>query len=129
MPGAGGDADKIGNQYESVWTVDVVLDVLQGRFRAITVESFIPDQSEGVEFHVETNSGNLQFHSVKRQKQGGDWSVAALCRTNPATGRSLLGDLFEKRRNYTDAELRFVSSTGANVLRELVERAEAPIDA
>ena len=50
MPRPGGDADKIGNQYESVWTTDVVIDVFLGRFLSITVEA-IGDESEGVEFH------------------------------------------------------------------------------
>jgi len=125
MPRAGGEADKLGNQYEAIWTVDAVIDVFKGAFKAITVEAF-GDESKGVEFHLEAEDNTLQFHSVKRQKQGSDWSVADLCRKNATTGRSILGDLFEKRRTYPDAELRFVSATGANELRELSERAGTP---
>jgi hypothetical protein len=123
MPRSGGEADKLGNHYEAVWTVGAVIDVFLGRFTAITVEP-IGDESIGVEFHLSTPANTRQFHSVKRQKQGGDWSIADLCRHDPRTGRSILGDLFEKRRSYPDAELRFVSATGANELRELCERAE-----
>ena len=125
MPRPGGEADKLGNLYESIWTVGAVLDVFQGRFGVITVEPF-GDESEGVEFHLETLDRRLQFHSLKRQKQGGDWSVADLCRENTSHGRTILGDLLLKRRRYPDAELRFVSATGANDLRELTERAQAP---
>lgn len=127
MHRSGGEADKLGNQYEAVWTVDAVVDVFLGTFRAITVEAF-GGESQGVEFHLVTLDNKLQFHSVKRQKQGGDWSVKELCRKNANAGRSILGDLFEKRRTYPDAELRFVSATGANELRELSERAEKPAD-
>jgi hypothetical protein len=124
MPRSGGEADKLGNHYETVWTVDAVIDVFVGKCTAITVEP-IGDDSKGVEFHLRTLANTLQFHSVKRQKQGGDWSIADLCRQNRRTGRCILGDLFEKRRSYPDAELRFVTATGANELRELCERAEA----
>lgn len=125
MPRAGGEADKLGNQYEAIWTVDAVIDVFVGKFTAITVEAF-GDESKGVEFHLQTPGNSRQFHSVKRQKQGRDWSIADLCRMSPTTGRSVLGDLLDKRRTYPDAELRFVSITGANELRELCERAETP---
>jgi hypothetical protein len=127
VPRPGGEADKIGNHFESVWTVEVIIDVFSGRFVAITVEPF-DAESEGVEFYVETVDHKLQFHSVKRQKQGGDWSIAELCRKTDGTGRSILGDLFIKRHTHADSELRFVSATGANELRELSEQAEAPAD-
>ncbi len=125
MPRPGGEADKLGNQFEAVWTVDAAIDVFEGRFRSITVEAF-GDESVGVEFHLEANDGVFQFHSVKRQKDGGDWSIADLCRKDKSTGRSILGDLFAKRTRWANAETRFVSATGANELRELVERASTP---
>ncbi len=120
MPRSGGEANKIGNHYEAVWTVDKVIDVFKGTFKAITVEPF-GDVSLGVEFYLETNDNTWQFHSVKRQKTGGDWSIADLCRKDKKTGRSILGDLFNKRHSRPDAETCFVSSTGANELRELSE--------
>ncbi len=122
MPRPGGESDKLGNQFEAVWTVDAVINVLVGDFKSLTVEA-LGDESQGVEFHLEKSANSLQFHSVKRQKQGGDWSIAHLCRRDKATGRSILGDLFNKRHAYPDAETRFISSTGANELRELTERA------
>ena len=127
MPRPGGEANKLCNLYEAVWTVDKVIDVFKGAFKAITVEPF-GEESLGVEFYLKTNDNKRQFHSVKRQKTGRGWSIADLCREDKKTGRSILGDLFNKRHSYPDAETRFVSSTGANELRELSECAKKASD-
>ncbi len=127
MPRPGGEANKIGNQYEAIWTVDKVIDVFKGAFKAITVEP-VGDISLGVEFYLETNDNKRQFHSVKRQTPGPGWSIAKLCREDKKPGRSILGDLFNKRHSYPNAETCFVSSTGANELRELSERAQSSND-
>ena len=127
MPRPGGEADKLGNYFESVWTVNVVLDVFDGISSAITVEP-PGDLSLGVEFYVEGPGGSRQFHSVKRQKHGGDWSIADLCRAYTATGRSVLGDLFGKSTSDSSVNTCFVSSTGANEIRELSERASKADD-
>ncbi|QDT45178.1 hypothetical protein Pan241w_52970 [Gimesia alba] len=125
MPRPGGESDKLGNQYEAIWTVEAVIDVVVGTFKSITCEAFGND-SMGVEFHLTNHDDSSQFHSVKRQKQGGDWSIADLCRRDKSTGRSILGDLFEKCRKCPNARICFISSTGANELRELSERADVP---
>ena len=122
MPRSGGEADKFGNLFEAVWTAHAVLDVFEGVFKAITVEP-LGEEAQGIEFYVECNDGSRQFHSVKRQKQGGDWSVADLCRPDSVTGRSVLGDLFDRSLSDSGVKTCFVSSTGANQLRELSERA------
>ena len=122
MPRPGGEADKLGNHYEAVWTVNAVLDVFEGASEAITVEP-LGDSSLGVEFYVEGSDGSRQFHSVKRQKSGGDWSIVDLCRPHRDTGRSVLGDLFRKFTSDENVKTCFVSSTGANELRELSEQA------
>ena len=121
MPRSGGDSGKLGDFFEAVWTVNCALDVLLGRHRSITVEAFT-DESLGVEFHIDQNDGVRQYHSVKRQTQGGDWSVAKLTKTDKS-GRSILGDLVSKLASRPNAKLVFVSQTGANTLRELCERA------
>ena len=121
MPRSGGESDKLGNLFEAVWTVNCTLDVLLGRYRSITVEAFT-DDSLGVEFHIDQNNGVRQFHSAKRQTQGGDWSVAKLTRKDES-GRSILGDLIAKLQSRPNSKLVFVSQTGANTLRELCERA------
>ena len=122
MPRPGGEADKLGNHFEAVWTVSALLDVFEGASEAITVEP-LGDSSLGVEFYVEGTDGSRQFHSVKRQKIGGDWSIVDLCRPDGQTGRSVLGDLFQKSTSDENVKTCFVSSTGANELRDLSERA------
>lgn len=123
MPRGGGVADKFGNHYEALWTVDSILDVYSYRFKSITVEA-IGEDGEGVEFYLVKPCGSKQYHSVKRQKTGGDWSIPNLCQPDPITSRSILGDLFSKKLKQKTSELYFVSSTGANALRELTERAQ-----
>jgi hypothetical protein len=127
MPRPGGEADKLGNQFEAVWTVNAILDIFEGRYQSICVEA-LGDESVGVEFHLTTNGGAYQFHSSKRQKTGGDWSIAKLCKKDEGTGRSILGDLFDKRVQWPTAQTCFVSATGANELRELTESAASPAD-
>ena len=122
MPRPGGEADKLGNHFEAAWTVNVVLDVFDGISSAITVEP-PGNLALGIEFYVEGADGSRQFHSVKRQKTGGDWSIADLCRPDDATGRSVLGDLFDKSTSDGSVKTCLVSSTGANELRESSERA------
>ena len=39
MPRAGGEADKLGNRYEAIWTVDRLLDLLAGRVVSVIIES------------------------------------------------------------------------------------------
>ncbi len=122
MPRPGGEADKLGNQYEAVWTIEALIGVIRGDYVAITVEPHGED-GQGVEFHLETPDHRLEFHSVKRQRQQGDWTIPALCKRDKTTGRSVLGDLLSKRRKHPTSELRFVSSTGTNALGELTDRA------
>ena len=124
MPRPGGAAGKIGDLYEALWTTEIALDVIEGRLLSITVEA-IGEDSLGVEFQVVTQSGDLQYHSVKRQKSGHSWSIADLCRiASSESGRSILGDLLAKRKKWPNCGICFVSSTGANELRELAERAK-----
>lgn len=65
MARAGGEADKLGNRYEAVWTVDSLLDVLVGEAQAFTVEPLSGEL--GIEFIKELNNGSREYHSAKRQ--------------------------------------------------------------
>lgn len=122
MPRSGGDSDKLGNHFESLWTLWCALDVVQGYVATITVEAL--EVSEGVEFCILNNNHTRTFCSVKRQKQGGDWSIADLTRKNE-TGRSILHDLVSKVETFPNATVCFVSATGANQIRELTERSRS----
>lgn len=123
MPRTGGDADKLGNQYESFWAVECILEVFVGRKRSMTVEAFGPE-SEGVEFHLLTSENNREFYSAKRQTQGArGWSINDLCKQDKNTSRSILGDLFQKVIENLADKVVFVSASGANDLREVLDRA------
>ena len=122
MPNPGGESDKLGNQYEGVWTIARILDLAAGRVESLIVEP-VSGEGIGIEFVLKDNEGALEFHSAKRQRAKGEWSLAALTTKDNRTSRSVLGDLFVKLANYEAARVCFVSSTGANDLRELAERA------
>ena len=121
MPRAGGEADKLGNRYESLWTVDAALDLIDGDYTDLTVEA-VGDEAAGVEFFRTTPAGVREYHSIKRQQGDGNWTIAKLTGTGP-TGRSILGDLFAKAREGNDAV--FSSGTSATNLEELTDHARA----
>lgn len=125
MPRAGGEADKWGNRYEALWTVDSVLDVLFGDAQTITVEPLTDGQ--GVEFVKERHDGSVEFHSVKRQTTGNAWTLYNLTAIGK-TGRSILQDLFEKLLDSSSHEACFVSATTPNLLEEIRSLAEASPD-
>ena len=113
MPLPGGPSDKAGNTYERRWAVLALTDVLLGRFESIRFE--VPGPAgEGFEFRVRVARLSA-WHQVKRQRSGGDWSIAAL----DAEG------VLERwpAKLFAGERCVFVSGTGARELKELVERA------
>ncbi|MDE2987119.1 MAG: hypothetical protein OXT70_03580 [Chloroflexota bacterium] len=119
MPRAGGEADKLGNRYESLWTVDAVLDLLGGNCIALVVEP-IGEETQGIEFTVAFRNGEREVHSIKRQQADGNWTIGRLTETQ-ANGRSILGDLLRKASS--DSAVVFSSGTSATQLEELADRA------
>ena len=122
MPRPGGESDKLGNRYEGLWTIARLLELAAGEADAVTIEPF-GDDSRGIEFVVQRFDGGRDFHSAKRQRSRGEWSLAALGKKDSKTGRSILGDLFNKLARASGDRCCFLSSTGANDFRELTERA------
>src|SRR5260370_5862236 len=122
MPRAGGEAEKLGNYYESIWTVDSLLDLLSDDAVALQPELYDESEAEGIEFIKTLANGAIEHHSVKRQKVGIAWSLADLARTKP-NGRSILADLFDKLASDPHSYAVFVSQTGVNELLELCQRA------
>ena len=116
MPRPGGEADKLGNRYESLWTVDAALDLIDGEYIDLTVEA-VGDEAAGVEFVRTTRSGVREYHSIKRQHARGNWTVALLA------SEGILNDLVEKTG--TDSRAVFSSGTSATELEELTDRARA----
>ena len=121
MPRLGGEADKFGNRYESLWAVDAALDLLDGEeYVDITFEA-IGDEAAGVEFFRSHHLGAREYHSVKRQQPGGNWTISRLTKESGRGGRSILRDLSQKIQN--GAEGVFSSGTSATELEELIQRA------
>ena len=121
MPRPGGEADKLGNRYESLWAVDAALDLIDGEYVDLTLEP-VGDESAGIEFFGTNRSGLREYHSIKRQHHLGNWTITRLAGPDP-TGRRILRDLFQQIQ--TGAEAVFSSGTSATELEELIQRAVA----
>src|SRR5438067_8288435 len=80
MPRSAGEADKLGNFYEGIWTTDSLLDLLSGDCISVTLEPIDQNEGKGVEFVKVLPGGIPQYHSVKRQTVGDAWSLAKLTR-------------------------------------------------
>ena len=72
----GGIADKLGNDYEALWTLVEALRVLRGEADEIRIEPFNED-AKGLEFRL-TASGRNSWHQCKRRLASGSWTIAAL---------------------------------------------------
>lgn len=77
MPRTGGEADKLGNLYEGLRTVDAVLDLLDGVYFDLAVEQ-IGEEADGFEFAATVSLGQLEYHSIKRQQADGNWTIGRL---------------------------------------------------
>jgi hypothetical protein len=114
LPLRGGAANKVGNRYERQWTVLALLDVLAGDGEYIRIE-YPGDAGRGAEFLL-LRDGIREWHQVKRQHVRGAWSIASLDRAG------VLGPWWPKLEN--GDRCVFVSSTSAQQLVELIDRAE-----
>ena len=116
MPRRGGEADKLGNRYEGLWTVDAALDLIDDEYLDLTVEA-VGDESAGVEFVRTTRTGVREYHSIKRQYSKSYWTLARL------KSEDILNDLIAKTG--TDCCAVFSSGTSATEFAELIARAQA----
>jgi len=114
MPLPGGATDKFGNRYESLWTIDCIIEVMDEQANSIRLEP--PGQEgEGVEFWVSRDNGR-EYHQVKRQNTEGRWTIRAL-----ASKQILLN--FRKKLDEPTAKCIFASTDKAYQLEELADRA------
>ena len=118
MPFPGGDADKVGNRYEALWTVYCLLQILRGDAKTIHIEQ-IGTEWDGVEFVLQ-KSVIAEFHQVKRQNSNkGHWPLATLA------SKKILSNAHHLLGGCSSSEYIFVSSDNVAQLHELTERARA----
>ena len=91
----GGEADKLGNHYESLWSVDAVLDLIAGEYIDLTFEP-LGDEAAGIEFFSTKPSRVREYHSIKRQQFRGNWTIRELTHNQGSPQRSILRDLIDK---------------------------------
>jgi hypothetical protein len=120
MPTQGGDADKAGNRYETLWVIHHLLRILGDEIRSIVSEPLQSGESRGVEFVLQMLDGSKEYWSIKRQRAGSSgWTLAALTASSTTSGRSILSDLFEHVRTDQQNRAVFASTLGAAELEEL----------
>jgi HEAT repeats len=109
----GGSADKLGNQYESWWTLLRIGDLLTGKAVRIRLEPPGPEGA-GVEFWID-EQGKRWFEQAKDAPAEGSWTVRRLIREGVLA--SVRGHLANSH------EVRLVVSTSATALAGLSSRA------
>jgi len=119
VPASGGAADKFGNWYEALWTIDQLLRIVDRVACRLVLEPLEKAESRGVEFRVTNIDGTTDYWSVKRQtSKAAGWTVALLA-AKDETGRSILGDLFTHVARAEGNNGVFASTLGAHEMEEL----------
>ena len=113
MPLPGGPANKLGNRYERLWTVDKLLCLLDGESENIRLEEPGVDKAE----FVIRKGVNTEFHQVKYSGMSASWTVASL------DSKGVLQAIHDFLSDSSNASFVFVSSCAANELRELCDAA------
>ena len=111
----GGAADKVGNRYETWWTVAELLRMLDGGSRSLRIEVPGIDKAE----FVVTAGCHREFHQVRRSHPNGKWSMAAF------RAEGLLKFIGEELTGNDD---RFVFASGSEA-RDLSDLCDAARDA
>jgi hypothetical protein len=116
---SGGAADKLGNRYELLCAIDLLLRIVDGYARSLTLEPPDPDEAKGVEFIVSRPDNTIEYWSVKRQTtRSAGWTLAALA-TRDDRGRTILGDLLSHVERAPTNRAVFASALGARDFEEL----------
>jgi hypothetical protein len=109
----GGSADKLGNEYETWWTLLRVADILTGKAARIRLEPPLAEGA-GIEFWID-EQGTRWFEQVKDAPAGGSWTIGRLTR------EGVLASVKEHLAN--GCEVRLVLSSAATVLAGISSRA------
>ena len=110
---AGGAADKLGNQFESWWTLNRVSELLRGQVSRMRIEP-PGDEGEGIEFWTEEN-GVRWCEQVKHVPSTRNWTIGTF------KERRVLSRILGQLKN--GYKVRFVLSTPAPDLADLTSRA------
>ena len=115
MPLPGGASDKLGNNYELLWTVLNLLKVLDEEFDSIQIEA-LGEKADGSEFILNKEEVS-EFHQVKRQNSNNYWRISDL------ENEQIFKYSFLKTSE--NGHYIFVSEFGSGRLKELGERARS----
>src|SRR5258708_22774953 len=90
-PTRGGVWDKLGNRFETRWTVRALTELLDARAESIWLE---PATEEGIEFAL-TRAAATEYHQCKRQlASSSDWQLDDLLPVLEAFAQRLRADPF-----------------------------------
>lgn len=118
-PRRGGEADKIGNRYETAWVIMHLLFVLQGRGQSVRIED-IGELGEGSEFTYKDASAT-HVHQLKRQNGlVNNWTVTSL--------RSLGIWAHAKSHVMAGRQYHFASTVPARDIQELIMKSQQAQD-
>jgi hypothetical protein len=110
----GGQTDKLGNRYESWWTVHQLVRMILGEALSIRIEH---PGVEKAEFVLQTTQGE-ELHQAKRAHHDGKWSLSELGNSQNKLLQAIHRQLVGNQRKFV-----FVSGSDAPELRELADRA------
>ena len=111
MPLPGGPANKLGNRYESWWTIRQLVRIIDKEADSIRIEDPNFDKAE----FVVAIGDSRELHQAKRSHPEGKWNLSDL--------RSILQVMFEQLSANENTRFVFASGSDAPELRELTERA------
>ena len=111
MPLPGGPANKLGNRYESWWTIRQLVRIIDKEADSIRIEDPNFDKAE----FVVAVGDCRELHQAKRSHPEGKWNLSDL--------RSILQVMFEQLSANENTRFVFASGSDAPELRVLTERA------
>lgn len=114
----GGAADKLGNQFETWWTINRISALLRGEASRMRLEP-PGDEGEGIEFWIEED-GVRWCEQVKHVPSTRKWTIGIL------KGRKVLSRVLKHLEH--GHKVRLVFSTPAADLEDLTSRARASAD-
>ena len=114
----GGPADKLGNEFERLWAIRHLIQVIEDRARSVTIEALGNDE-RGTEFWVARPDGTREAASHCKRENGsrGDWSIAEFHAKNIILNAKFQLDQDPAHR------FHFVSADKAPAMSDLCERA------